>query len=204
LAVYGYVNLCARSKLLVAVIASLALSVTLVACSSGTTGSGSGSGSELAGWQSSHNGVTATIPAGWHRVPLVDLPGAEVPLQIASAAVHGGVLSKICGYPRALMSQIPSGGALLQILQDSGVKRRGSGAVSQVSDLSQIPPLTRPFHLGEPQGHECGEAYNIFFRKGGRAFQLRVWSALAGLSPKVRTQIERLMDGLRVDAKSGS
>jgi hypothetical protein len=171
----------ARPKPLIAAIVAVSLATALAACSSGTSGTEGESGP--AAWQSSHDGVTATIPAGWHRVPLANLPGAEVPLQVASAAVDGSVLSKICGYPRAIMGQLPSDGALLQVLEASGVK---------------LPPLPRPFHLGQPEGHECGEAYNVFFRKAGRAFQLRIWSAPSGPSPKIRTQIERLIDGLRV------
>ena len=146
--------------------------------------------------QSSHNGVEATIPPGWHRVRLAGLRGAEVPLEIASTKVDGAVRT-ICD-PHRIVSQIPTGGALLQILQDSGVKRHGAGAVSRIGGIHHFPLLTRPFHLEALQSFECGEAYNVFFRQGGRAFQLRIWTAATGLSPVVRARIEKLIDGLRV------
>jgi uncharacterized protein YjhX (UPF0386 family) len=170
----------------------LALSFVATGCESSSTGD------DAAAQRSSRNGVEATIPAGWHRVPLAGLPGAVAPLEIASFKVDGAVGS-ICN-PHRIVSQIPPGGALLQILQDSGVKRHGPGAVSQTGDPSRYPPLPRPFHLKEPQRFECGEAYNIFFHRGGRVFQLRIWTTSTGLSPAVRTQIERLADGLRVEA----
>jgi len=139
--------------------------------------------------------LSFTIPAGWHRVRLIALPGAEVPLEISSFRVRGAVTT-ICD-PHRIVSQIPTGGALLQILQDSGVKRHGAGAVSQASDVSHYPLLRKPFRLGAPHSHECGEVYNLWFRTAGRVFQLRVWSAPHGLSPRARAQIEQLMDSVR-------
>jgi hypothetical protein len=161
-------------------------------------GCGSGAAGELvAAQRSSHDGVEAKIPPGWHRVRLADLPGAEVPLEIASFEVDGAV-ETICD-PLRISSQIPTGGALLQILQDSGAERHGAGAVSQTGDIDRYPLLPRPFHLGAPQSFECGEAYNVFFRQGGRVFQLRVWTAPTGLSPTTLAQIEELIDGLRFE-----
>ncbi len=151
-----------------------------------------------AGHRSNGSGVSFTVPAGWHRVPLVNLPGADVPLEIASFNARGGVHT-ICD-PHSIVRQIPAGGALVQILAESGVSGRGAGAVGQVKDIGQFPRLKRPFHLGHLQGQECGESYpHVAFRLGGRLFGLRVWTAPTGASPAVRGQIEGLMDGLRAD-----
>jgi hypothetical protein len=184
------VSLPALPKLLSIAITGVILISAAAGCSGGSDGPDVGPA------RSSHNGVMVTIPASWQKVRLVDLPGAEVPLEIATFKVRGGV-GTICD-PHRTVSQIPAGGALLQILQDSGVKRQGAGAVSQASEIRRYPALRRPFHLGALQSHECGEAYNLWFREGGRLFQLRIWSAQAGLSPVVRAQIERLMDGIQV------
>lgn len=175
------------------------IALAILACA--VTGCGSSTADPqseaIAARRSGHNGVMATIPPGWHRVRLASLPGAEVPLEIASFKAAGRVRT-ICN-PQRIAGEIPAGGALLQILQDSGVKRHGAGAVSQAGDISRYPLLPRPFHFGAPQSFECGEAYNVFFRKGGRAFQLRAWTAPTGLSRTTRKQIEELMDGLRVE-----
>ena len=151
-----------------------------------------------AGHRSSGSGISFKVPAGWHRVPLVNLPGADVPLEIASFNARGGVHT-ICD-PHSIVSQIPAGGALVQILAESGASGRGAGAVGQVKDLRQFPHLKRPFHLGHLQRQECGESYpHLAFRLGGRLFGLRVWTAPTGASPAVRDQIEGLMDSLRAD-----
>ncbi|MDX6609148.1 MAG: hypothetical protein QOF85_1073 [Solirubrobacterales bacterium] len=139
------------------------------------------------------------VPAGWHQVPLSHLPGAIVPLQVASFPASGAVRS-ICD-PHAIVKQIPGSGALLQILQDSGStsrRIRKPGAVSPAGPPSDYKPLAKPFRLEPPQSHECGEAYNVFFRKGGSVLQLRIWTAPGGPSRTVRRQIQTLMDSLRV------
>lgn len=142
-------------------------------------------------------GVRALVPPGWRPVALRRLPGARVPLEVASFAAAGEVRT-ICD-PRAIVGQIPPGGALLQILQDSGAgTRQGPGAVSPAGPLGDYKPLPRPFRLGRPQSHECGESYDAFFRKGGRVFQLRVWSAPGGPGRDVRRRIDSLMGTLSV------
>lgn len=151
--------------------------------------------------RSSGSGISFTVPAGWHQVPLVNLPGADVPLEIASFNARGGVHT-ICD-PHSIVSQIPAGGALVQILAESGVSGRGAGAVGQVKEIGQFPRLQRPFHLGHPQGQECGESYpHVAFRLGGGLFGLRVWTAPTGASSPVRDQIEGLMDSLRADSRA--
>jgi hypothetical protein len=148
--------------------------------------------------------VTAVVPSGWHQVPLVHLPGAVVPLEVASFPADGAVQT-ICD-PRSIVKQIPAGGALLQILQDSGSYSRRlhlPGAVSSPRRPGDYPPLAKPFRLGPPQSHECGEAYDVVFRKGSRGkgvqvLQLRIWTAPGGLSRDVHRQIDALMESLRV------
>jgi hypothetical protein len=145
--------------------------------------------------------IAATIPAGWHRVPLAGLPGANVPLEIASFKPRGAVRT-ICD-PNSIVQQIPASGALLQILDDGGPglpRGHGPGTVSEPSTLGPFKPLANPFRLGALKGYDCGEAYNIFFRGGRRVFQLRIWTTPAGLSHAVRHQVESLMDGLRVNS----
>jgi hypothetical protein len=173
-----------------------ALSVLLVcglaACSSASEQAG------IEGQRIGDYGLTATVPAGWHRVPLDNLPGAKVPLEIASFRPEGSVRT-ICN-PASIVNQIPPGGALLQILDDrgfGGARGHQAGAVS-AGPISAYPPLPRPFHLGQLQGHECGEAYNFFFRKAKRTFQLRIWTTPVGPNPSVRRQIERMIDSLRL------
>lgn len=169
----------------------LALAVTGCSFSGATTAK---VGSRLGSY-----GVTAVVPAGWHPVLLRHLPGAIVPLQVASFAASGAVQT-ICD-PRVIVRQIPAGGALLQILQDSGSTSRrihARGAVSPAGPPSDYMPLARPFRLGPRHSHECGEAFNIFFQKGGSVLQLRVWTTPGGPSRTVRRQIETLMDTLRV------
>lgn len=175
-------------------IAGAALAIAVAGCSSGAADSEA--------HRSSRDGLTVTNPPGWQTVRLAGLPGADVPLEAASFRVRGAVRT-ICD-PHRIVDQIPAGGALVQILRDSGVKRRGAGAVSQVSpeQLNRYPTLHKPFHLGRLQSYECGEAYSVFFRIGGRVFQLRVWSAPAGPSAVVRRQIEQLMDSLNVDRRA--
>ncbi len=175
-------------KLASVAIACAALAFIAAGCSPGAADS--------EGHRSSGGGLAFTIPSDWQTVRLAGLPSADVPLEAASFRVRGAVRT-ICD-PHRIVDQIPAGGALVQILRSSGVKRRGVGAVSQ-GKLKRYPPLRKPFHLGRLQSYECGEAYIFFFRKGGRVFQLRVWSAPTGPSAGVRRQIEQLMDSLRVD-----
>ncbi len=180
------------------VIASALILGALAGCSSSTSPGRSMEGHRLGSY-----GVTAVVPPGWHRVALRHLPGASVPLEVASFPVKGAVQT-ICD-PQAIVGQIPAGGALLQILQDSGSRSRRihqPGAVSPAGAPGDYRPLARPFRLGALQSHDCGEAYNVFFRKGrphegAQVLQLRVWTAPGGLSPGVRGQIEALMESLR-------
>jgi len=163
------VNLRRLPTLASAALACAAAAFAATGCSSGVADSEAHRGSG--------DGLAFTIPSGWQTVRLAGLPGADIPLEAASFRVRGAVRT-ICD-PHRIVDQIPAGGALVQILRSSGVKRRGAGAVSQVdrAHLGQYPPLRKPFHLGRLQSYECGEAYVFFFRKGGRVFQLRVWSA---------------------------
>lgn len=168
------------SKALCAALASaLVVILAVTGCSSSRVPT---SGSER---RLGSHGVTAVVPAGWHRVHVTQLPGAIIPLQVASFPVNGA-MQTICD-PRTIVRQIPAGGAVLQILQDGGP-----------SSLSDYKPLAEPFRLGPLLRHECGEGYNIFFRKGGSVFQLRVWTTPEGPNRAVRHGIETLMEGLRV------
>lgn len=183
------------SKALCTGLASALLALAVAGCSS------SGAPTSKAGSRLGSYGVTAVVPAGWHWVPLRHLPGAIVPLQVASFRASGAVQT-ICD-PHAIVRQIPAGGALLQVLQDSGSTSRrihahAPSAVSPVGPPSDYKPLARPFRLGPLQSHECGEAYNVFFRKSGSVLQLRVWTAPGGPSRTVSRGIETLVDSLRV------
>jgi hypothetical protein len=145
-----------------------------------------------------HGGVSATVPADWKPVRLHSAPGADVPLQVASFDPYGAEVNDICNPGSRILRQITAGDALIQLLEDHP---------SNARIRREFPPLTRPFHLGRPEGHECGEAYNVFFHTEGRFFQLRIWTAEnqdpqahspSPPSRAVRTQIEVLMDSLRV------
>lgn len=166
-----------------------------------------GCGSSTAGPEphrtSRGGGVRVAIPAGWRQVRLAHLRSADVPLELASFKAEGAVQT-ICN-PQRVAEQIPDGGALLQILRDRATGGRGGGAEGRLSphDLRAFPPLPDPFPLGTPRSYECGEAYNLSFRKSGQLFQLRIWTAPSGPSPEVRTQIEQLMDSLRVSGPAG-
>jgi hypothetical protein len=123
-----------------------------------------------------------------------------VALEIASFDLHGAVDS-ICNPRPIILGQIPAGDALLQLLEDHPKKR----------DHKEFPPLSKPFHLGPPGGHECGEAYNVFFRTGGRFFQLRIWTKRIQQAPflavpgrAVRSQIEAMMNSLRIVSSAES
>jgi hypothetical protein len=181
------------SKALCGGLASALLALAVTGCSS------TGAPTSEAGDRLGSHGVTAVVPASWHRIPLGHLPGAIVPLQVASFPARGAVQS-ICD-PHSIVKQIPVGGVLLQILQDGGStsrKIRKPGAVSRAGPPSDYRSLAKPFRLEPPQSHECGEAYNVFFRKGGSVLQLRIWTAPGGPSRTVRRQIQTLMDSLRV------
>lgn len=181
------------SKTPLLTLASALLICAVTGCSSSGPSSSGAAEQRLGSY-----GVTAMVPAAWHWVPLRHLPGASVPLQVASFSPSGAVQT-ICD-PHAIVKQIPAGGALLQILQDSGSTARrihAPGAVSPAGPPGDYKPLAKPFRLGPLQSHECGEAYNVFFRKGGSVLQLRVWTTPGGPSRRVRRQIETLMDSLR-------
>jgi hypothetical protein len=181
---------------------SIALGVIAVAAIMTGCGGGASEDGRAAREYHAGGGISAVIPAGWHKVALKKLPGADVPLEIASFHLRGAV-TDICNPGRRITDQIPAGDALVQLLDDTnGFRHRP--AVRQ-----EFPPLPRPFHLGQPQGHECGEGYNVFFRRGGRAFQLRIWTALRrGARPwllrppsrVVRHQIEAIVDSLRIQS----
>src|SRR5262249_48248803 len=139
---------------LLAIVSAL-LSCSITGCSSSEPGVSAPEAKHLGGY-----GVTATVPAEWHWVPTRHLPGAIVPLEIASFRASGAVRT-ICA-PQAIVKQIPSGGALLQILEESGStarRARAPGVVSAAGPPSDYEPLPKPFRLGAPRSdHECGEA----------------------------------------------
>lgn len=142
--------------------------------------------------RTSHDGLSFTIPAGWHQVPVVRLPGADVVVNVASFSARGG-MHTICD-PRAITRQIPAGGAVLQILGDTTLEHRAS----PMGDGRQGEPAERRFSLGSARPYECGEAFNSVFRKAGRTLQVRAWTTDAGPSPTVRRQIERLVNSIGV------
>lgn len=178
-------------------IAACCLTVAAVAGTAvGCGGSGdSGRVSMRTLQQHGGSGIAVAVPAGWKTVRLRNAPGADVPLQIASFDPHGAAVDDICNPGSRILGQIPAGDALLQLLEDHPRTR----------DRKEFPSLSRPFHLGRPEGHECGEAYNVFFRTRGRFFQLRIWTPENQQarypmppSPAVRGQIEAMMNSLRV------
>ncbi len=180
-----------------------ALAIGCLLLAGSVAGCGSGSVDSTASAAANRDArLSFNLPAGWHRVQLAGLPGAAVPLEIASTNVHGAVRT-ICD-PHRIVAQLPPGGALVQILEESGTARQGDGVASQVKDPRQYPVLQKPFHLGPPQAQECGEAYKTTsFRVGGQVFGLRVWAAPSGASAAVRGQIEQLMDGVREGPPTG-
>jgi hypothetical protein len=163
------------------------------AISTGCAGSNEGVPTHPPPDQDAVVGISVKTPPGWDKVP-VRLPGADVPLEIASAPVHG-VVTSICSPGRRILDQIPSRGALVQLLDHGARRDRG------------FPPLSNPFRLGRPKSYECGPVYNSFFSVGARRFQLRVWPASRDSdtpwkrtipSASVRHQIEAIVNGRRV------
>lgn len=177
-------------KLIHMLLAAALLPIVVSACASA-------SGGQVAeGKRVGRYGVTVVVPDGWHRVPVQGMPGAKIPVEVASFRPASAVRS-IC-QPGPVVGEIPPGGALVQILDDrgfAGARKHLAGAVSS-GPLSAYPPLARPFKLGQLQGHECGEGFNVFFRSAGRAMQLRVWTPPAGPSEAVRAQIEAMVESL--------
>jgi hypothetical protein len=144
--------------------------------------------------------ISVVIPPGWHQVPVRDLPGADVALQIASSPVRGA-LTDICSPGRRIIDQLPPRGALLQLL-DYGPRFRQRPGIRD-----EFPRLRKPFHLGRTRSYECGSGYNIFFYRGGRSFQLRIWTgsrsprkpwAPTKPTARLRRQIELLVNSLQV------
>jgi hypothetical protein len=172
---------------LIAAIGCLVVAGLAVGCSSGGPDSATAKGE--GGRRVSAAGLSFTIPAGWHRVPLSALPGARVPLEIASFEPRGAVQT-ICD-PRQIIGQIPAGGALVQLLANAGT------AISR-EQPGEYRRLRKPFHLGSLQSQECGETTS--FRLGGRVYGLRIWAGPAGARPAVRDDVERLIDSLAVHA----
>ena len=102
-------------KPLIAAIACVILGIVAAGCSS--NGSSSAADQAGAGRRVTDAGLSFTIPTGWRRVPLAGLPGADVPLELASFETRGTVRT-ICD-PHRIVRQIPTGGALVQILEAS-------------------------------------------------------------------------------------
>ncbi|MFT3863376.1 MAG: hypothetical protein QM729_03820 [Solirubrobacterales bacterium] len=163
--------------------------LALVLIAIAATGCGAGGGNDHGSRHRDRgDGVSFVVPPGWHRVPLAGLPGAQVPIEVASFRPRGPVRA-ICD-PRRITGRIPAGGALVQVLATP------AAAVGHQQVLRN-PPLRRPFRLGAPRGFECGESHRVFFRAAGRLYTLRVWTGVGGAGPAVRHGIESLMDSLR-------
>jgi hypothetical protein len=154
--------------------------------------------------------ISTTIPTGWRAVRLRNVPGADVPLEVASFPLRGAVRS-VCDPGHGIVGQIPPGDALVQLLDDTHAVRRQR--FHRRGLRSEFPPLRRSFYLGRPESHECGEAYNTPFRKSGRAFQLRIWTASRSRGRPwiptrpghlVRRQVGAVVNRLRVKAKAGA
>lgn len=172
------------------------LGIVAAGCSS--SGSGSAADQAGAGRRVTDAGLSLAIPTGWHRVPLAGLPGADVPMELASFEPRGAVRT-ICD-PHRIVRQIPTGGALVQILETS------RAALDRERErLDEYPQLRKPFRLGSLQAQECGESYDPTpFRLGDRVFGLRIWTAPTGASAAVRQQIEQLMDRFGLGAATAS
>lgn len=172
-------------QLITLVFAPLILVAVLSGCSPESGQQESSVSSQAKSFRDSNTGLEATIPAGWSHVRTHNLPGAQIPLQVASFETARQVTG-IC-QPGKIKEEIPTGGALVQILSQ-GWKSARRTAWSR---------LDKPVSLGSPRSYECGSAYNLFFKIRGRAFQGRVWTSPIGLSDRVKSQTEALLTSLR-------
>ncbi len=137
------------------------------------------------------------LPPGWHEVdrPLADV---LVPAQVFAAATYPIVLHhppRRCGPPPAVLSEMPPGGLLLQVVEYPA--RALDGRPLRVPRLPRRPAR---FSWADATwaAFECaGPSYKFDYHQGGRALQAQVWTNRATADPALRAGALRILDDLR-------
>jgi hypothetical protein len=137
------------------------------------------------------------LPPGWHEVDR-RLTGVLIPVQVFAAATYPIVLHHRpgrCGPPRAILTEMPPGGVLLQVIE---YPSRGlDGRPMRVPRLPRRPDrLSWADATWAP--YECaGLSYKFDYRQAGRALQAQVWMNRANADPALRAGALRILDRLR-------
>jgi hypothetical protein len=138
------------------------------------------------------------LPVGWHEVDR-PLTGVLLPVQVFAAATYPIVLHHRpgqCGPPARVLTEMPPGGALLQVIEYP--PWASDGRPIQVPRLPRRPAR---FHWsdGAWASYECaGPSFKFEYRQAGRALQAQVWFRPATVEPRLRTGALRILDRLRV------
>lgn len=188
---------------------ALAAAGTLASCSGDNGKADPFTADSEVGHRDPGTGLQVAIPSGWHQVGSHNLPGATIPLQVASFETERRVTS-ICR-PGKILDEMPTDGVLLQILDNSpglqlengGPGAHSTGTGTRRAFRANYPRLQKPVVLGKPVSYECGSAYNLFFRLGGHAYQARIWTSPTGLSDERKRQAEDLLSSLRLPEGAG-
>jgi hypothetical protein len=147
--------------------------------------------------------MIAPIPPGWHQVER-PLTGVVYPVQVFAAATYPIVLHhrpRQCGPPLRVLREMPSGGALLQVLEYA--PRAPDGGPIRVPHPPRRPDR---FHWpdatwSDPHAlwadFECaGPSFQFTYRQGGRALQAQVWMRPATVTPRLWAGALRILDDL--------
>jgi hypothetical protein len=137
------------------------------------------------------------LPPGWHEVdrPLTDV---TIPVQVFAAATYPIVLHHPpgqCGPPRRVLSEMPPGGVLLQVIEYP--PRAPDGHPLRVPRLPR-----RPHHFTWADGtwarFECaGPSFKFDYRQSGHALQAQVWMNPTTVAPLLRAGALRILDNLQ-------
>gem|GEM_PF-6152459 len=141
---------------------------------------------------------TATpLPPGWHEVHR-HLTGVLIPVQAFAAATYPIVLHHRpgqCGPPRAILAEMPPGGALLQVIEYP--PRALDGHPLRVPRLPRRPArFTWADATWAP--FECaGPSFQFTYRQFGRALQAQIWMHPTTADPTLRAGALRILNHLR-------
>jgi hypothetical protein len=139
---------------------------------------------------------TAPLPPGWHEVDR-HITGVLIPVQVFAAATYPIVLHHRpgqCGPPRSVLAEMPTGGALLQVIEYP--PRALDGHPLRVPRLPRRPDrFTWSDATWGP--FECaGPSYKFDYRQEGRALQAQVWMNPATVAPRLRASAPKILDNL--------
>lgn len=135
------------------------------------------------------------LPRGWHEVDR-RLTGVLIPVQVFAAATYPIVLHHRpggCGPPRVVLTEIPPGGALLQVIE---YPPRADGHPLRVPRLPRRPArFTWADATWAP--FECaGPSYQFTYRQSGHALQAQVWMNPTTVVPGLRAGALKILDNL--------